>query len=196
MTSDRPCPDEVCPQHPPHTKFGGRSKMPPGFGLFTGVKPWAHMSQKHGYTDLEVLIMIAPESIAEILGLGAAVRTVGELESAVSAGLPKRSLERLSARLYGDRKTASAYKFKVVPQATWKRRTKRLSVDESQRTERLARVLAHAEYVWDDRDQAREWMIKPHRELHNNSPLEIARTELGARRVEELLDRLFYGLPV
>ena len=40
--------------------------------------------------------MIAPELIAEILGLGASVRTVTELESAVSAGLPKRSLERLS----------------------------------------------------------------------------------------------------
>jgi putative toxin-antitoxin system antitoxin component (TIGR02293 family) len=140
--------------------------------------------------------MIAPESIAEILGLGPAVRTVEELESAVSAGLPKRSLERLSARLHSDRKVANAYKFKVVPQATWKRRTKRLSVDESERTERLARVLAHAEYVWDDREQAREWMSKPHRELQNSSPLEVARTELGARRVEDLLDKLFYGLPV
>ena len=91
---------------------------------------------------------------------------------------------------------ASAYKFKVVPQATWKRRTKKLSVDESERTERLARVLAQAEYVWDDRDQAREWMSKPHRELGGCAPLEVARTELGARRVEELLDKLFYGLPV
>jgi putative toxin-antitoxin system antitoxin component (TIGR02293 family) len=140
--------------------------------------------------------MIAPESIAEILGLGAAVRTVGELELAVSAGLPKRSLERLSARLHDDRRIASAYKFQVVPQATWKRRTKRLSLEESERTERLARVLAHAEYVWDDREQAREWMSKPHRELHDSSPLEVARTELGARRVEDLLDKLFYGLPV
>ena len=99
--------------------------------------------------------MIAPESIAEILGLQASIRSVSELEAAVSAGLPKRSLERLSARLYLDRRTASAYKFKVVPQATWKRRSKRLSVDESERTERLARVLAHAEYVWDDRAKAR-----------------------------------------
>jgi len=140
--------------------------------------------------------MIAPELIAEILGLGTTIRTVGELESAVSAGLPKRSLERLSARLYDDRKIASAYKFKVVPQATWKRRTKRLSVEESERTERLARVLAHAEYVWEAREQAREWMSKPHRELDSNSPLEVARTELGARRVEDLLDKLFYGLPV
>jgi putative toxin-antitoxin system antitoxin component (TIGR02293 family) len=140
--------------------------------------------------------VIEPQSIAEILGLSASIRTVTELESAVSAGLPKRSLERLSARLYEDRRVASAYKFKVVPQATWKRRTKRLSVDESEKTERLARVLAHAEYVWDDREQAREWMNKPHRELHDRTPLEVARTELGARRVEDLLDKLFYGLPV
>src|SRR5882757_4195569 len=136
--------------------------------------------------------MIAPESIAEILGLGTSVRTVEQLETAVSAGLPKRSLERLSARLYADRRTASAYKFKVVPQATWKRRTKRLSIDESEKTERLARILAAAEYVWDDRDQAREWMSKPHRELDGKTPLDVARTELGARRVESLLDKLFF----
>lgn len=140
--------------------------------------------------------MIAPELIAEILGLHGSIRSVSELEAAVSAGLPKRSLERLAARLHLDRRMASAYKFKVVPQATWKRRSRRLSVEESERTERLARVLAHAEYVWDDRDQAREWMSKPHRELHNSTPLEAARTELGARRVEDLLDKLYYGLPV
>ena len=140
--------------------------------------------------------MIAPESIADILGLQASIRSVSELEAAVSAGLPKRSLENLSSRLYLDRRIASAYKFKIVPQATWKRRGKRLSVEESERTERLARVLAQAEYVWDDREQAREWMSKPHRELQESTPLDAARTELGARRVEDLLDKLFYGLPV
>ena len=140
--------------------------------------------------------MIEPQSIAEILGLSTSIRSVNELESAVAAGLPKRSLERLSARLYTDPRAASAYKFKVVPQATWKRRAKRLSVDESERTERLARILAQAEYVWDDRQQAREWMNKPHRELDERTPLEAGRTELGARRVEDLLDKLFYGLPV
>jgi len=142
------------------------------------------------------MAVIAPESIADILGLQATIRSVSELDAAVSAGLPKRSLEHLSARLHLDRKTASAYKFKIVPQATWKRRGKRLSTEESERTERLARVLAHAEFVWDDRDQAREWMNKPHRELQDSTPLEAARTELGARRVEDVLDKLFYGLPV
>ncbi len=146
--------------------------------------------------SLRGIDMIAPEFIAEILGLGGSIRTVGELELAVSEGLPKRALERLSARLYEDRRTANAYKFKVVPQATWKRRSKRLSVDESEKTERLARVLAAAEYVWDDREKAREWMSKPHRELNGQTPLEVARTELGARRVEDLLDKLYFGLPV
>jgi len=156
----------------------------------------AHMSQQSGYNDPGGRPMIAPQSIAEILGLGSSIRTVHELESAVSAGLPKRSLERLSARLYADPRTARAYKFKVVPQATWKRRSKRLSVGESERTERLARVLAAAEYTWDDREQAREWMSKPHRELNGQTPLGAASTELGARRVEALLDKLFFGLPV
>jgi uncharacterized protein (DUF2384 family) len=39
-------------------------------------------------------------------------------------------------------------------------------------------------------------MSKPYRELDGKTPLEAARTELGARRVESLLDKLFFGLPV
>lgn len=140
--------------------------------------------------------MIAPGPIAEILGLPSSIRSISDLEAAVATGLPKRSLEKLSARLYLDHKAAAAYKFKVVPQATWKRRVKKLSVEESERTERLARVLAQAEHVWDNRDQAREWMSEPHRELHNKTPLDSARTELGARRVEDLLDKIYYGLPL
>jgi putative toxin-antitoxin system antitoxin component (TIGR02293 family) len=140
--------------------------------------------------------VIAPESVAEILGLEPPIHTVEQLESAVSAGLPKRSLERLSARLHKDHRQATSYKFEVVPPATWKRRSKRLSVAESERTERLARVLAGAEHVWDDRERAREWMNKPHGELNGHTPLATAHTELGARRVEMLLEKLYFGLPV
>jgi putative toxin-antitoxin system antitoxin component (TIGR02293 family) len=113
-------------------------------------------------------------------------RTVGG-----GVGWPSEAISGAPLReAHLDRRLASAYKFKIVPQATWKRRSKRLSVDESERTERLARVLAHAEYVWDDRDQAREWMSNAHHELHNSTPLQAARTELGARRVEDLLGKL------
>jgi putative toxin-antitoxin system antitoxin component (TIGR02293 family) len=77
-----------------------------------------------------------------------------------------------------------------VPEATLKRRT-RLSPAESARTERLARVIAAAEYVWDDRDSAREWLTNPHPELGGRTPLECGLTELGARQVEHVLDSLF-----
>jgi putative toxin-antitoxin system antitoxin component (TIGR02293 family) len=140
--------------------------------------------------------IVAAESVAEILGLGAKVHTARELESAVSEGLPKRSLDRLMLRLFLDRKLASAYKFKVVPNATWKRRTTRLSLAESEKTERLARVLAFAEYVFRDQQEAREWMIKPHPEMDSKTPADVARTELGARRVEDILGRIVFGLPV
>ena len=140
--------------------------------------------------------MIAPQSIARILGLEGSVSTVRELEAAISAGLPPKALEDLSARLYPDRRAASAHKYKVVPRATWKRRGMRLSLEASERTERLARALAAAEQVWEDARLAREWMSAPHRELGGQTPIEAAQTELGARRVEELLDKLYFGLPV
>ena len=81
--------------------------------------------------------------------------------------------------------------------ATWKRRAheQRLSRQESERIERLARVLAYAEYVLDDKEDARQWMNAAHSELEEKTPLEAARTEIGARRVESVLNKLFFGLP-
>lgn len=139
--------------------------------------------------------MVTAEPIAEILGLGAAVRSMGQLDQAVATGLPKKSLLLLSARLFEDRRAASAFKFRMIPAATWKRRQKRLSRPESERIERLARVLAYAEYVLDDRQEARQWMDAPHRELDGKTPLETAQTEIGARRVEAVLTKLCFGLP-
>jgi putative toxin-antitoxin system antitoxin component (TIGR02293 family) len=152
------------------------------------------MSRKTGYDDTE-LAMVTVQPIVEVFGLGASVRTMQDLDSIVTAGLPKRSLVPLSSRLYSDNKVASAFKFKVAPVATWKRRTKRLSPLESERIERLARVLAAAEYALDDREEARQWISSPHRELGCKTPLETAQSEIGARRVESVLNKLFYGLP-
>jgi putative toxin-antitoxin system antitoxin component (TIGR02293 family) len=66
---------------------------------------------------------------------------------------------------------------------------------ESERTERLARVIAAAEQTWNDRADARDWLTKAHPELGDRTPLEAATTKSGARQVEDLLDRLFYGIP-
>ncbi len=142
--------------------------------------------------------MIPSRRIVEVMGgaavLGPGARSIAELERKVAEGLPKGALRHVVDRLYPERGEATRALYRVVPEATYKRRT-RLSPEESSRTERLARVTASAEHVWDDRGEAREWLMRPHPELGGRAPVELARTELGARRVEELLDRLFYGLP-
>ncbi|MGH9567401.1 MAG: antitoxin Xre/MbcA/ParS toxin-binding domain-containing protein [Candidatus Angelobacter sp.] len=55
--------------------------------------------------------------------------------------------------------------------------------------------MAAAEHAWNDRNDAQEWLTKPHSELGRRTPLESAMTELGARQVEDLVERLFYGIP-
>ncbi|MFD2272356.1 antitoxin Xre/MbcA/ParS toxin-binding domain-containing protein [Undibacterium arcticum] len=56
-------------------------------------------------------------------------------------------------------------------------------------------MFATAEHVWDSEVDAREFLHTPHPLLNSQTPLDVSMTELGARRVEELLWKLFYGLP-
>jgi putative toxin-antitoxin system antitoxin component (TIGR02293 family) len=85
--------------------------------------------------------------------------------------------------------------FRIVPEPTYKRRRELLSPEESERTERLARVIATSEYVWDDDAQSRRFLTTSHAALAGKSPLDAASSELGARRVEELLLKILHGLP-
>ncbi len=85
--------------------------------------------------------------------------------------------------------------YRVVPLATFKRRA-RLKSQESEQTERLARVIAPAELLWDDPSAAHEILNASHPELDGRTPLDCAASEIGARQVEELVQRALYGLPV
>ena len=139
------------------------------------------------------------ERVAKMLGgktvLQRTVRTWVDLDRAVRAGLPKRSLQLVARRAVGPGDSVSAFVYSVVPSATFKRRS-RLSVPESERTERLARVVALAENVWGDEREARAFLNRPHPLLENETPLNVARTEIGARRLERLLHGIEHGLPV
>ena len=143
--------------------------------------------------------MIPPSRIAEIMGgapvLGRRLASLGALNDAVSQGLPKAALRQTAIRIFEDRVEQRQLMNRIVPEATFKRRRDRLSAPESERTERIARVMAQAEFVWQDRPDARRFMTTPHPALRGRTPLDVALTELGARQVEEMLDQIFYGLP-
>lgn len=137
------------------------------------------------------------ERVAEMLGgptvLRSTVRTWVDLERVVRAGLPKRSLQLVARRAVEPGRPTNEFVYRVVPAATFKRRT-RLSIEESERTERLARVVALAESIWEVRLDARAFLNRAHPLLGGDSPLNVAQTELGARRVERLLYDVEHGL--
>jgi putative toxin-antitoxin system antitoxin component (TIGR02293 family) len=134
------------------------------------------------------------ERVQEILGLKGA-RGGSALAAAVEKGLPRSALVRVVGRAGLTGKARDALMYRVVPLATFKRRT-RLKFHESEKTERLARVIALAELLWDDQPAAQRFLNTPHPELAGRTPLESAGSELGAREVEDIVNRALYGLPV
>ena len=143
--------------------------------------------------------MLEPRHIGEVLGglrvLGTPTTSLLQLNEAVQRGLPKSTLRNVARRVFSDAAEQRTIMHRVVPEATYKRRRERLSPAESERTERLARVVAMAEDVWQDRELARRFLTTPHAEIGGKTPLDAALTELGARQAEDVMDRIVYGLP-
>jgi putative toxin-antitoxin system antitoxin component (TIGR02293 family) len=117
-----------------------------------------------------------------------------ELDALVSQGLPKAALKAGVEHVCKSSEDRKHLLYQIVPEATYKRRRSHLSAEESGRVERLARVFATAQYVWDSEDDAQAFLATPHSMLQGRTPLDISMTELGARRVEELLWKLYYGI--
>jgi len=141
--------------------------------------------------------MIPVSQIAGVLGgrhiLGRRLGSLSALNDAVSQGLPKAALRQTASWIFASKAEQKQLMNRIVPEATYKRRRDRLSAAESERTERIARIAANAEYVWGGRDDARRFLTTPHPALRGKSPLETAMTELGARQVENVLGRIAFG---
>ncbi len=119
------------------------------------------------------------------------------IEKAVEKGLPRTALRHVAEWLAGgDKAKAAALEWGVVPKTTLERRDTRLSPQESERTERVARLSVHARRALGSAEEARAFMTTPHPELDGRSPVDAAKTDLGTRRAEQLLNALEYGLAV
>ena len=69
----------------------------------------------------------------------------------------------------------------------------RLSHGVSDRLYRVASVLALAEQVLEDREQARAWLHEAQHGLGGRTPVDLLATEAGSREVESRLGRIEYG---
>lgn len=144
--------------------------------------------------------MISIAEVARTLGgesiLKRRIKSAAQMERAISEGLPKGTLRHTVRGVLSNVRDAIRYEAGLVPPATFKRRKRVLAPGESEAVERVARVIATARHVWGDPEKANLFLVTPHSLLEGRRPLDAALTDLGARRVEDTLWQLYYGIPV
>lgn len=72
----------------------------------------------------------------------------------------------------------------------------KLSIPEGDRLFRMARIFALAASVLENEDMARKWLHRAQRGLGGRVPIQVIQTEAGAQEVEDLLEKIEYGVLV
>jgi putative toxin-antitoxin system antitoxin component (TIGR02293 family) len=128
-------------------------------------------------------------------GRGGKSVVLSKLIQAINAGLPVHELKDLQTGL--NVPTERLTDMLNISRATFHRyRTagSRLGPDVSDRVVRFANLLGKAIKALGDQEDARQWLGSPQFGLGGAVPLDYAKTELGAREVENLLGRIEYGV--
>lgn len=71
---------------------------------------------------------------------------------------------------------------------------KLLDAEQSGRVWQFAELLAKAEDVFESRERAAQWMLDPAMALENRRPIDLLTTPVGAKLVDDVLERLRYGV--
>lgn len=121
-----------------------------------------------------------------------------ELATAVREGLPSGSLDHVLEMVRGWAGSQAAVLDIVGSRRTLERKTgwqqRSLKPSESDRLARLARMIVRAEEAIGDDDKAHRWLMKPNRALSGQVPFALLDSDAGATAVEQVLDRIEYGV--
>lgn len=112
----------------------------------------------------------------------------------IEKGLPVSTFTKIRNELdLPDKELAG---FIRVPKSTLAIRKKKgkFSFEESERLYRVQRLFEKALKVFGAVEPARKWLKEKAYGLGDVSPLEFAKTEVGAREVENLLGRIEHGV--
>ena len=114
----------------------------------------------------------------------------------IEEGIPASAVTELQKEL-GELNVPRPSKYvEAIASRASRARRKTLTPQEGERLVRVASVLARALDVWEDESDAADFLTSPHPMLSGEAPVDRARSELGARQVEDLLTKLDLGLPV
>lgn len=126
--------------------------------------------------------------------LGLAEEGTPGLVRSVEQGLPFKAFDSFRAQTG---LTASRLATILgIPKRTYARRKAagKLAPDESERLLRISLIFEQAVELFEGSvGRAVDWLARPKKALANATPFDYARTELGARDVENLIGRLEHG---
>ena len=72
--------------------------------------------------------------------------------------------------------------------------SKRLDSDQSARVWRFTELMSKAEDVLGTGERAVEWMLEPAMALEQRRPIELLTTSVGAQLVDDVIERMRYGV--
>jgi putative toxin-antitoxin system antitoxin component (TIGR02293 family) len=124
--------------------------------------------------------------------LGERITSEADLARLVHRRIPLRALIYVKRSGFSEQEIGRF----IVPERTQRhRKAKRqpLTVEESDRVVRLMRIQALTEDVFGDAEKANRWLRENLAILDGKPPLEVARTESGARVVEQVLAKIDWG---
>jgi putative toxin-antitoxin system antitoxin component (TIGR02293 family) len=139
--------------------------------------------------------LYADLNLESLNSIGIKAKTSKEAIRILDKGLPVSSWEKLVSSL-GVNEQAVAYAVQITL-TTLSRRKKEgfFSNTESERIFRLVRLVSKARQVFSNPEALGEWFNEPNHGLGDSTPLDFARTPIGATEVERVLERILDGGP-
>lgn len=139
----------------------------------------ASASEEHYYT---LFLGLQPPDTADLIMM-------------LEEGLPYTAWESLIADMHVSQE--ALLRLTQIPRRTlyYRKQAGRFKSLESERLMRVARVFGEVlHYYGGDLSGALRWLFKPQRALEGKTAFEMARTETGAREVEDLIYRRAHGV--
>lgn len=138
------------------------------------------------------------EDVLSVLGgpkiVGRSVRSPEALAERVREGLPFAALSAVVEQ-YGISRDVACEILHLSRRNFLRRKEQnRLSPGESDRIYRLARVLAHANRVFENPEESAGWIQTPNTALGKQQPLTLLDTDIGVQQVDQVLGRIEHGI--
>jgi putative toxin-antitoxin system antitoxin component (TIGR02293 family) len=128
------------------------------------------------------------------VSIGLQPQSSAKLIAKIKEGLSVKAFDRLCKNLDISEKALAKTLNIAVSTLARRKKSGRLTFEESERIYRIARLYDRTLEVFKDNVMARKWLKEPAWALGDVPPLEFAETELGAQEVDDLLGRIEHGV--